>query len=187
LSIDDVTAGDVSLSWSNADSYDEVRVYRAQSPGVPTGTATPLATLAGGATTYTDETVDEGTTYHYVVVGVGNSIESEPSNEAETTTILPAPLDLAIAGVDNDGGDLSWTLQSTDETSVVVETRLVGDSQWTEQSSLPAGTESHTLSGLLNGREYECRVGAATSDATSYDLSGPATYEISITGYYVTD
>jgi hypothetical protein len=158
----------VELTWTAGTGTDTVNIYRGTEPGIDTGSATPIASVSSATTSYTDTGLAEGVQYHYVVEGVA-SVSVGTSDEASATTDLPAPTDLSITSVVADGGDLSWTLNSTDEDGVLVETRLTGASSWTEQADLAAGSESYTLSGLLHGREYEARVAAYTADRTEYD------------------
>lgn len=168
LSATGVSPSEIELSWdgdANADSYN---IYRSETAGVSTS-GTAHASVTHPTTSYTDGGLLEGREYYYAVTAVVDGNETDSSNEDAGASVLPAPTDLAIAGVDNDGGSLSWTLQSTDEAGVLVETRLGGASQWTEQADLAAGTESYALAGLLNGRDYEARVAAYTSDVTEYD------------------
>ena len=75
--------GQVLLSWNTVAGATNYRVYRATTPGGQG--STPIASNVTG-TTYTDNTVADGTTYYYVVTAVNGSGESTPSNEASTTT-----------------------------------------------------------------------------------------------------
>jgi N-acetylneuraminic acid mutarotase len=77
------TAGDakVDLSWGAVTGATGYNVYRSTTSG---GTYTKIAEGIT-ATTYTDSTVTNGTTYYYVVSAVTSGIESAYSNEASAT------------------------------------------------------------------------------------------------------
>jgi hypothetical protein len=167
LAADGISTSDIELSWDGDSGADSYNIYRSATAGVDTS-GSAYASVSHPTTTYTDSGLPEGQQYYYAVTAVDGGLETKPSNEDDGTTILPAPTDLSIANIDNDGGDLSWTLNSTDETGVLVEARVTGGS-WSEEADLSAGTEAYTLTGLLNGRDYETRVAAYTNDVTSYD------------------
>jgi glycosidase len=83
LQVADWSTSSISLSWSGAsdsdDSVAEYWVYRATSSGAYS--ATPLA-IVTGATSYTDTSVNEGTTYYYTVKAVDHALNLSPaSNE----------------------------------------------------------------------------------------------------------
>lgn len=97
-------AGNVALNWqaSQEEDFKEYKVYRSTSAG--TGYEL-LATTA--ATSYTDATTEDETTYHYVVTAVDYSgNESAYSNEVSLTIHRPT----AIYSDDFDGStDNGWT------------------------------------------------------------------------------
>lgn len=78
------TAGDsrVDLSWNATESAATYSVKRSTTAGGPYET---VASAVYDATTYTDTTVINDTTYYYVVIAVNTKGESDPSNEASAT------------------------------------------------------------------------------------------------------
>ncbi len=87
LLITSAANGSVSLDWNNNAETDLTgyKVYRSNTPGIY-GAA--LATI-GTTSNYTDNTVANGTTYHYVVTAIdGEGYESGKSNEVSVTVIV---------------------------------------------------------------------------------------------------
>lgn len=71
----------IKLDWiDNNVSADSRKVYRSLTKIDQGNLGVPLATLAGNALTYTDNTVQRGVTYHYVVTSVQGADEA-PSAE----------------------------------------------------------------------------------------------------------
>jgi fibronectin type 3 domain-containing protein len=98
------SAGQVSLSWNPSEGATDYNVYRSETSPVDLG-AEPIATV--GATSYLDENVVNGTTYHYVVTAVNEDGESAASAEVSATPegdIAPPPPPptnvVAVPGVD---------------------------------------------------------------------------------------
>lgn len=156
--------GDVVLSWDGADPS-ETEIYRSTSPGVDTGD-TLVESVTDAGESYIDTTVAEGTTYYYRLRYVGTTYDSDLSAEVEIDPSLPSPTDFSIDAIDATTADLTWTLQSTDEDGVKIYGRPSGDS-YAELADLPAGTESTTVTGLLNGRDYRLYAAAYTSETES--------------------
>jgi hypothetical protein len=76
--------GQVTLTWSPVATATNYNIKRSPSPGGP---YTTIASTT--ATSYTDTTVVNGTTYYYVVTAVNAGGESLPSNEVNATPPLP--------------------------------------------------------------------------------------------------
>lgn len=71
----------IKLDWiDQAGPADSHKVYRSLTKIDPGNLGTPLATLGGGVTTYTDNTVQRNVTYHYVVTSIIGEDEA-PSAE----------------------------------------------------------------------------------------------------------
>lgn len=73
---------EVDLAWSNPITFDEVRVYRAETDSYDLDDYTLLDTLLGSATSYTDSGLETWQDYYYIVVGVQGTYmgESEPAS-----------------------------------------------------------------------------------------------------------
>jgi len=82
----------VTLQWNSSSSATTYTVYRGASSGAET-----LLIAGIGATTYTDTTVTNGSTYYYVVTAANSAGTSGDSNEVSVTptavvlSTLPAP------------------------------------------------------------------------------------------------
>ena len=85
--------GAIGLSWDAVGEADTYRVYRSTSSGVD-ASGSPLDSGISSAD-YTDETVENGAKYYYVVTAVaeegGETAESDPSNEVEKTPFSDPP------------------------------------------------------------------------------------------------
>jgi len=113
--------------------------------------------------TYTDSSltnVSTGTTT------AGPVVEITPSYPPA------APTDLQAADVRATEIDITWTdpdgqPNTSPEDGYRVYTSTDGGSTWTEVADLAADTESYTITGLLNGEEYDIRVEAYNDNGTA--------------------
>jgi TolB protein len=90
----DSKEGAVGLDWEavGADDLDEYNVYRDTSPISDISGRSPVADSPGGESTYNDESVSNGSTYHYRVTAIDeNGNESDPSAEATATPFSEPP------------------------------------------------------------------------------------------------
>ena len=69
------------------------KIYRSQTSGGP---YTLLQTFSTPTTTCTDQTVQVGGTYYYVVTSLVGTVESKFSNEAKATVLPNAPTNLTV-------------------------------------------------------------------------------------------
>jgi len=162
-------SGSVALNWtaSSSGSPTSYTVYR--------GTAedgeqnTPIATLSGTTTTYTDTGLSNGKTYWYQVAA-NNSVGVSPnSNEvsvvpAAGSTIPPAPTGLA-ASAGNGSVGLTWNA-STGATSYSIYRGTAPGAEGTTAVGTSTST-NFTDSGLTNGTAYYYKVTASNSAGTS--------------------
>ncbi len=81
----------VGLSWVSGESYDNVEVRR---------DGTVIATLAGGSTSYTDNSAGGGS-HAYAVSGVIDGLDSADATcSADVTPVAPSSLNCAPSGLD---------------------------------------------------------------------------------------
>ncbi|MBK7380397.1 MAG: hypothetical protein IPJ03_15695 [Ignavibacteriales bacterium] len=81
----------ITLSWTNAATYDSVKIYR----GTSTDPTTLVYTLAGGTTSKVDSALTEETIYYYRVKGkIGGSLSSYSSNASDTVLAIMYAVDL---------------------------------------------------------------------------------------------
>lgn len=178
-----VSGTQIDLAWTdNATNESGYKIERK----VGSGDFAEIAAIATpGLVAYEDHAVVQDAVYTYRVRAYKGSKNSDYSNEAVQETI-PAPpggLEGAIVGgtpapaapsdltaTYNAGdADLAWTLNSTTETSVVVEREdATSGTAPVIIASLPAGSTSYTDIELPEDEEFIYRVGARNSAGTNY-------------------
>jgi hypothetical protein len=181
LSITDTTdtTADLSVDSDFSDSY---TIYRGESSGFATDATHEVGTIgSGGAQTFTDTGLTQGKTYYWVAEAENDNGTTQQSSEQSATTVGPAPSAVSVTNADSnddlpaDDADLSWTLNSTDETGVRVERSRDGGTSWGAVTTLAAGTESDSDTGLLDGEAYVWRVVAEFEDVESAGVASPST------------
>ena len=78
-------AGQVTLSWTAGSGATSYNLYRSTASGFESSNAAPVVTGITG-TSYTDTSLNSGTTYYYQVVAINSSGSSGFSAEAHATT-----------------------------------------------------------------------------------------------------
>jgi hypothetical protein len=174
-SLDPATAGDaeVSLTWSpplddGGASITDYVVYRSES----SGTEEALAP-SGGALTYTDLTVTNGTTYYYKVAAVNGVGTGGQSNEVSATpSAAPPPtvdppgaptLDSATAG--DSQVTLAWTAPADDGGASITNYQVLRSATSSDEVVVATvdNVMTYTDLGLSNGQTYYYRVAAVNS------------------------
>jgi hypothetical protein len=84
LSVSSVGDKEVGLSWTLLDAAESYNVYRSTTSGGP---YTLVGSTNSSTTSYTDVSVDNNTTYYYVVTAANSGIESIYSNEVSATPL----------------------------------------------------------------------------------------------------
>src|SRR5450755_2610133 len=154
----------VSLSWTAATGASSYHVKRATASGGPytqVGSAT--------ATSYSDTSVTNGTTYFYVVSAVNTSGESANSSQASSTPTTPAAGVPAVpaalsATAGNQQISLSWTA-SSGATSYHVKRATVSGGPYSQVSAPTSNAFLNT--GLANGTTYFFVVSALNATGES--------------------
>jgi fibronectin type 3 domain-containing protein len=161
--------GSVALNWtaSSSGSPTSYTIYR--------GTAedgeqnTPIATVSGTTTTYTDTGLNNGKTYWYQVAA-NNSVGVSPnSNEvsvvpAAGATIPPAPTGLT-ASAGNGSVGLAWNASTGATSYSIYRGTAAGAEGGTAIGTATAN--SFTDTGLANGTTYYYKVTASNTAGTS--------------------
>ncbi len=102
LSASPVDGDQIDLSWGdNSDNEDGFRIYRAQASGSSLSDYSQIDTVGANTTSYSDAGLEDGERYFYRVTAYNAGGESDPTNEADATTNLPATtpsLDAATEG-----------------------------------------------------------------------------------------
>src|SRR6266581_359378 len=185
------TAGNmqVALNWTAAAGAASYQVNRGTTNGGPYGTV-----VASGltATSVTDNTVVNGTTYYYVVVAVNSGGVSPNSNQASATpAAAPNPvLEVnagggAVGGFAADsgfsGGQTGSTTASIDLSGAIYPAPQAVYQTWrTGIKKTP--NFSYTLSGLAAGSAYSLRLHFAEN---SVSRSGARKFDVTVNGVQV--
>lgn len=167
------TAGNqqVMLSWNSSSGATTYNLQRGTTSGGPyTTISSPTAT------SYTDTSLTNGTTYYYVVSAVNSSGQSANSNQVSATpiSVLPPPTSLtATAG--NQQVSLSWAASSGAAGYNVKRSNVSGGPNTTIASPT---TTSYVDTGLTNGTTYfyvVTAVNSAGESASSNQVSATPT------------
>lgn len=157
----EVTAGKVSLKWTNVYFETGYEIYRKLEGSL---VFLKIGTTGKDVCTYTDATVSPLKTYTYYVRSFNSFGKSAPS--PELTVFVPiklidlapkAPTALAAAATGISTISLAWVDQTTTETGYKVERRS-GPGAWSEIASLPKDATSFNDTGLSEGTRYYYRV-----------------------------
>jgi hypothetical protein len=167
-----VDASRVDLTWTASTDNVAVTAYDVYRNGA----ASPLTSVNGSITAYSDTTVAPATTYSYVLKArdaVGNV--SQPSNTATVTTTSPPGNPPAVpTGLQASAGDgsvaLSWNA-SSGATSYNLKRSTSPSGPFSTIAS-PA-TTSAADSGVTNGTTYYYVVSAVNADGESADSAPP--------------
>jgi len=164
----------IALSWNASAGAANYNVKRSTTPGGPYTTIGPNVT----ATSYTDTTVANGTTYYYVVSAVNVDGESANSSEVSATPNPPtppaAPANLTATTQGKKKIALTWTQSSSPNVvSNKVYRSTVAGGPYSPIATLPA-TTSYQNSGLTSGTTYYYRVTAVNSSGLESPQSNEA-------------
>jgi titin len=169
----------VSLNWSASTGATSNNVKRAGTSGGPYTVIATAITL----TSYTDNTVANGTTYYYVVSAVNSAGESADSNQASATPLAPlppsAPSGLTATTISSSQINLSWSDNSNDETSFKIE-RSTNGINFTQIAVTASNATAFSDSGLAPATTYYYRVRASSSagDSAYSNLSSATTLAV---------
>lgn len=165
LSISATSYTQVTLTWMD-NSADETNFYIERKTGVG-GAYSQIGSVGANVTTYTNTGLSQGTEYYYRVRAYSNPNYSTYSNETSRTTLtLLSPSNLAATPMSSTQIQLSWTDNSTDETSFYIEYRTTGS--YTYLTTVPANTTSYTHSYLNQSTTYSYRVRAYNANSSVY-------------------
>lgn len=168
-----VSSDAIDVSWSdpnNTDTdVDEYRVYRSTSPGVTTDD-TLVGTVQSGTTSFTDSGLQESTQYHYMVTAFNPGGPSPASPETTATTLLPAPTNVSVSAGSRQA-TVVWTdITTSGESYEIHRSQSSGvDTTGEPVSTVAAGVESYTGTGLNDGTQYHYRVVAVVDGQAGSD------------------
>lgn len=162
---DSGTEDEITVSWNLNDDSTDGGVEVLRSTDGTTGSV--VATLASDAESYTDTGLLDGEEYHYTVRR-NTDHASADSSQVSSVTILPAPTTLTVDTTRDTEADISWT-DNHDYGDTRVDYKRSSATSWTTFSTLSRNTEAETLTGLLNGEEYDARAVAETEHTETVD------------------
>jgi len=165
----------VNLSWAdNSASETGYRVERKINAGDPWAT---VSTLGAGATSYSDTSVLETTTYTYRVLAFNSGGDSSPSNEVQVTTpeltIPAAPSGLQATALSASVVRLAWTDNAYNESGVKIERKTGSGGSWGPLATAAADAVTYDDGTVAESTTYYYRV-RATNAAGDSDYSGEA-------------
>ncbi|MCZ6673965.1 MAG: fibronectin type III domain-containing protein [Verrucomicrobia bacterium] len=137
-----VSSEQIDLTWDdNSIAESGYRVERKTGQG----SFEIIATLEADSNNYSDTDVEPLSTYTYRVIGLGNGIESSPTNEfSAATPNIPVPGsadNLVVSLIDASYVVLNWADNSLDETGFRIE-RMVGSGGWSDYFQVAANVTS---------------------------------------------
>jgi len=153
----------IELTWTNEDEYVFYRIQRAAEGG-DWGQIVELEDME--ADSYTDEELNEGTTYQYKVMAYYRDSESPFSNITEAATELIPPTDLSVDRVSGTEIALCWAENSEVEDSVEVQRHTSGN-EFETLILLAADTETLNDTGLTRNTTYYYRIRAVKGEIVS--------------------
>ena len=177
-----VSASQINLAWdSNADNQPDFRVERCQGAGCTNFAV--IATVGGGNTSYSNTGLTANATYTYRVQALNGATTSAYSNTASATTqasapaVPTAPSGLNATAVSSSSITLTWTDNSSNETSFKIERCTgAGCTNFAQIASLGANVSSYSNTGLAASTTYTYRVRASNAGGNSaYSNSAAAT------------
>ncbi|MCB1122029.1 MAG: fibronectin type III domain-containing protein, partial [Verrucomicrobiae bacterium] len=162
-----VSGTQINLTWTDTSNNETwFRIERR----VGSGSWIDLIDLTGNSTSHSDTGLTADTTYTYRIRSGNAAGLSNPGNEASATTTsgisINAPTNLAATAASDRQINLSWTDNSTNETSFRVQRRQ-GSSSWAEIVSLAPNSTSYSDSGLAQETSYSYRILASNNGAFS--------------------
>ncbi|HEX8912830.1 MAG TPA: fibronectin type III domain-containing protein, partial [Humisphaera sp.] len=176
----------VTLTWADTATGETAFQVQRQQQGTDAWVSLPDA--AANATSYTDATAAEGTTYSYRVRAVNAYASSAYADAATATTVPNAPTGLVVTTAGTTAINLSWTDNSAGETGFVVERSADGGETWQSAGTPAAGVTTLADTGLTAATAYTYRVRAVNAGGASANTTAVAgtTLTLAPTGLAVT-
>ncbi len=111
---------EISLSWTQSTNSEFLayRIYRSTVSPVDDNSELIVSLPGRGTTSYNDNSLEDGTTYFYIVYEVSTAGFSTASNEISAATefnIAPEPVILSVDFQVDSTIDLSWTTSTADD------------------------------------------------------------------------
>ncbi len=169
LSAGTVTKTSINLKWKdNAANEQGFVIYRSSSLS---GTYTEIGKVTANVTSYSDQSLQPGTSYYYRVCAYNAAGTSEYSNvlTARTTALqLPAtPTGFSSSVQTKNAITLKWTDNSQNEQGFSIWRSPSVDGKFTEIAKPAANTTSYTNSNLSPATTYYYKIRAFNNDGVS--------------------
>jgi titin len=164
FTVSQASATQLNLSWADNSSGETGYTVERSTDGGSNFSA--LTSLSAGATSYSDTTVSEASTYHYRVRADRSTAHSAwVTGNATTVPATPTGLAAAVqAGAPR--VVVTWTDHSSGETGYEVD-RSTDNSSWSTITTTAANAVSYSDTGVVEGTTYYYRVRAASSAGAS--------------------
>lgn len=162
LVVTGVTGDQISVSWTdNSSVEDGYRVYVSTDAG--SSWTQDGSDLAANTTSYTTTNLLDGERYWFKVEAFTSyGATATDSNDVTQTTDLPDAPAPTLDGSTPGEIAVTWT-DVIDNGSYRIEYRLTGAGSWTDDGTEDQATTSHTITGLLDGADYDVRIRTETS------------------------
>jgi chitinase len=179
LSASAASTSQINLTWTdNASNETTFRIERS-----PNGSSNweSIATVNANITAYSNTGLAASTTYHYRVRAENASGNSGYSNSASATTqttgtVPAAPGNLSASATSATQINLSWSDNSSNETTFRIERSPNGSSNWASIATVNANITTYSNTGLTAATTYHYRVRAENSIGnSSYSNTANAT------------
>ena len=169
LSATAASASQINLTWTDNDGGNATGY--AIDRGTNGLTFTQIATVAAGLAAYTNTGLADGTQYYYEVQALSTALGNSSFTDAATaTTPLAAPTGLSAAALSISQIKLTWTNNSTAQTSESI-SRSINGSTFAQIATVAAGTTTFTNSDLTDGTKYYYEIQSLAGSASSADYS----------------
>jgi hypothetical protein len=161
----------ITLSWSdNATNESGFRISRSLSPSGPSTSFV----VDANTTSFTDSNVSPATTYLYRIQAFNDTTDGDLSSALSAQTLPaastpPAPSNLAASDISHQQLSLSWSDNSFNEDSFILEFRPATGPvvPWATARTLPFNSTSTVITGLTPATSYSFRVVALNSSGST--------------------
>ena len=146
----------ISLAWTDNAANETGYIVLRSTDSLTWSTA---ATAPANATAWIDAGLAAGTTYYYEVQATSATTTSEPSNQADATTMPAIPGGLSATPMSTSRIDLAWN-DVAGESGYTIERSTNGGAYWTQIATVAAGVTQYQDTGLAAATWYQYRVRA---------------------------
>jgi len=169
LTITTLLSSKIIIAWT--DNSNNETGFKVQRKLGATGTYTTITTTGANATTYSDISVTDGTSYCYRVAATNSAGDSPYSNEVCGTTPLAKPTAATATAVSSSQINLTWIDNSASETGYKIERKTGLAGTYSQIALVGANVQSYPdTNGLAPNTKYYYRV-RATNGTLDSDYS----------------